>query len=88
MILGYWDIRGVMGSPRAGKVEAGGEMLCPSGKCCKAEAGSNQKLPQDLLQRSPCPLSPNHLLWVLACVCVAWVGWVQVTVLREWEVWK
>ena len=33
MILGYWDIRGVSGgSPRAGKVEAGGEMLRPPGK--------------------------------------------------------
>ena len=89
MILGYWDIRGVSGGPPGrGRWRRVGKCCAPLGKCCKAEAGSNQKLAQDLLLRSPCPLSP---IIFSGCwhVCVCGVGGlVQVTVLREWEVWK
>ena len=50
-----------------------GKCCATLGKCCKVEAGSNQKLPEDLLQRSPSPLSPIILpgCWH---VCV-WRGW-------------
>ena len=74
MILGYWDIRGVSGGPPGrGRWRRVGKCCAPLGKCCKAEAGSNQKLAQDLLLRSPCPLSP---IIFSGCwhVCV-WRGW-------------
>ena len=89
MILGYWDVRGVSwGPPGRARWRRVGKCCAPLGKCCKAEAGSNQKLPQDLLQRSPSPLTPIILsgCWHV-CVCGVG-GLVQVMVLRELEVWK
>ena len=88
MILGYWDIRGVSwGPPGRARWRRVGKCCAPLGKCCKAEAGSNQKFPQDLLQRSPSPLTRSSYLVVGMCVCGVG-GLVQVMVLRELEVWK
>ena len=80
--------RGERGSPRAGKMEAGGENAAARWEsAAKLRQVQTRNFQRTCCSGAPLPSARSSYLGVGICVCGVG-GLVQVMVLRELEVWK